>query len=156
MDLRIIAEISQIVGGLALLISVLLLIHELRVNNRLVRAANTQTLVSLSSPFHLAMIQDRQMAEFYVGGAGNFAGMDEVDRYRYKQLVIWWLIFHENVYFQWKQGLLANRSFQPWMSDLRQFVKRQQLWNLWDELRGLFEKDFASHVWTLICECKPS
>src|SRR5687768_3898803 len=97
MELKVVSEYAQILGGVALVISVILLILELRVNNRLVRAANTQALVSLSSPFNLALIQDRKMAEFFARGASHLSQMDEVDRYRYKTLLIWWLIFHENV-----------------------------------------------------------
>ncbi len=154
MTLHDIAEYAQVLGAAALVISVLLLIHELRVNNRLVRAANTQALVSLSSPFNLALIQDRKMAEFFARGPVNLHQMDDVDKYRYKTLLIWWLIFHENVFHQWRQGLLTNHSFQAWLNDLKQFVRQQKLWLQWDEMKEPFEHAFVIHVEAVIKECK--
>lgn len=155
MNLHEISEFAQIIGAVALFVSVLLLIHELRVNNRLVRAANTQALVSLSSPFNLALIQDRKMAEFFARGAAHLEQMDDVDRYRYKTLLIWWLIFHENVFHQWRQGLLATHSFQAWAADLRQFIIQQRLWLQWDEMKEPFEKAFVVHVEKMMRECRP-
>jgi hypothetical protein len=156
MELHDLADVATVVGGIALFVSVVLLIHELRENNRLAKAANTQALVGLSSPFNLALIQDPKMAEFYVLGGQQFAEMNEVDRYRYRSLLMWWLIFHENVYHQWRQGLLTLHSFQPWLNELKQFVKLQQLWLQWDGLKDLFERSFARHVTRVIHECRPA
>ena len=154
MALHDVADVAQIIGGIALFVSVFLLILELRVNNRLVRAANTQALVSLSSPFNLALIQDRKIAEFYARGASHLMEMDEVDKYRYKALLIWWLIFHENVFFQWREGLLANHSYQAWANEFKQFVLQQKLWLQWADMKNSFEKTFVVHVEKLIQDCQ--
>jgi hypothetical protein len=145
-DLHDIADVSQIMGGLALFVSVLFLFFEVRENNRLTRAANNQALVELSSPFNQALIQDRKMAELYVRGAEQYPDLDDVDQYRYRSLLSWWLILHENIYYQWRRGLLDHRSFKPWASELKVFVKQQQLERVWGEMRNLFQDQFACHI----------
>ena len=154
MDLHLLVDISAIFGSIALVVSVLLLALELRESNRLIKAANTQALVSLSTPFNMGLIQDRKMAEFYVHGARQFASMDEIDRYRYKSLLIWWLIFHENIYYQWRQGLLDKHTFKPWTKDLKVFIVQQDLGVHWGLMHNLFQDEFSNFVAQLIAECK--
>jgi hypothetical protein len=146
------ANVALIIGGICGAISVLLLFRELRENNKLTRAANTQALVELSAPFYMGLIQDRQMAELYLQGGKGTDGMDEVDRYRYKSLVVWWLVFHENVYYQWRNGLLDHHSYKPWSVDLRVFVRQQDIGRNWDEMSHLFQDEFANHVSRIIEE----
>jgi hypothetical protein len=141
-----VTNVATIMGSLSLVVSVWLLFRELRENNKLTRAANTQTLVELSSPFFLGLIQDRNMAEIYLRGARALEEMDEVDRYRYKSLIVWWLVFHENIYYQWRNGLLDHHSYKPWANDLKTFIALQKIGALWEEMRYLFQDEFAEHI----------
>lgn len=150
MNLQDITNLFTVAGAVALIVSAWLLFHELRTNNRLVRAANTQSLVALSSPFHLCLIQDRKLAEMQVHGAAQYEAMDEIDRYRYQGLLIWWLVYHENVYYQWRQGLLDDASYAPWAVELELFIEQHRLGDRWDTMRRQFQTEFAEHVSRLI------
>jgi hypothetical protein len=146
LTLQDVTNIATIMGSLSLVVSVWLLFRELRDTNKLTRAANTQSLVDLSSPFYLGLIQDRQMAEIYLRGARALEEMDEVDRYRYKSLIVWWLVFHENIYYQWRNGLLDHHSYKPWANDLKSFIALQKIEPLWEEMKHLFQDEFTSHI----------
>jgi hypothetical protein len=149
-----IVGVSQVAGSLALVASVLLLFRELRETNRLTRAANAQAMVGLSAPFYMALMQDRPLAELFTRSPRDFARLDDVDRYRYRNMLIWWLIFHENVFYQHRQGLLDSHTFKPWARDLEAFLARQDLASHWDELKGLFQDEFAGFVSDLLAEPK--
>src|SRR5262245_59017988 len=144
------ANLSLVVGALVAVLSVILLFRELRENNKLTRASNTQALVEMSAPFFMGLIQDRKMAELYVHGGKDGADMDEVDCYRYRSLVSWWLIFHENAYYQWRKGLLDGHSYKPWANDLKVFIMQQNVADHWKEMKMLFQDEFARHVTALI------
>jgi len=146
------AAVANIVASVALVVSALLLFRELHATNKLARASNTQTLVALSSPFNLALIQDRKVAEFYVHGASEFSHMDDVDKYRYYSLLVWWLILHENIYYQWQQGLLDDHSYKPWANELKVFLARQGVASQWNHMRNLFQEEFANHVGRLLAD----
>jgi hypothetical protein len=154
MTLQDVTSIFNIVAAIALVISAALVYLELRENNRLARASNTQSLVRLSSPFISAIVQDRKMAEFYVHGAKAIDQMDPVDQYRYRSLVTWWLIFHENAFYQWRRGLLDDLSYKPWGVDLALFIEQQDLASQWDSFRHLFQDEFAEHVNAQIADCR--
>ncbi len=154
LTLQDLANLSLVVGGIVAVLSVLILFKELRENNKLTRAANTQALVELSAPFYMGIIQDRKLAELYVRGGKETGQMDEVDRYRYRSLVSWWLVFHENAYYQWRNGLLDAHSYKPWANDLDVFLRQQNVAVHWKEMKGLFQDEFAKYVTGRIDECQ--
>ena len=145
-----ISTIASIGGSLSLIISVWLLFLEVRTNNRLARAANAQAMVELSGPLYLSQVQDRSLAEFCDRCTRDFQSLDEVDRQRYRNWLIWWLVFHENVFYQRRQGLLDDRAFRPWSRDLQMFIEQQNLIQHWGELKHLFQDEFTDHVSQII------
>jgi hypothetical protein len=118
----------------------------------LARIANVQTLVGLSSPYNLELIKDPTMARFWVEGAKKFETYDEVDKFRYKQLLIWWLILHENVFYQRQRDLLDADIYETWTRDLKFFIKKHRLDHHWPELEAAFQSDFSKYVEKLIKE----
>lgn len=81
--------------------------------------------------------------------------MDDVDKYRYISLLTWWLIHHENVYYQQSRGLLDASIYQGWESDLKSFVNEQKLWLHWDKMRSNYQSEFSNHVNQLVEEFRP-
>lgn len=150
MALNKLASIATIVEAVFVVISVYFIWRELHENTKITKVANTKSLVELSSPFNMQLIQDRTMAELWVYGAKKFAEMDEVDKYRYKSLLIWWLILHENIYFQHKNRLLDSNVYKAWRNDLENFVKTKNLWQHWDEMKDVYHPGFADQVTQLI------
>ena len=155
MTLNDFASIAAIIEAIFVVISVYFIWRELRENTKLTRAANNQSLVELSSPFNMQLIQDRQMAELWVSGAKKYAQMDDVDKYRYMCLVTWWLILHENIYYQQSKGLLDHSIYKAWENDLKQFVKEQKLWLRWDKVKDNYQPEFSNYINQLIEKSKP-
>lgn len=150
MAFDVLANAATIVEAVFVVISVVFIWHEIRQSNKLTKAANVQALVELSSPFNMQLIQDRQMAEFWYNGASQFDKMDEVDQQRYMELLTWWLIFHENIYYQYMRGLIDKDSYSGWSYDLEKFVRMQNLGRHWKSMRIAYQSEFAQHVNELI------
>jgi hypothetical protein len=105
------ASIAIIVQGVLFVVSIALVWIQLRENTKLVRAANTQTLVQLSSPFYFQLAQDRALTEIWRRGTERLDELDEIDRERYFSLLTWWLMLHENIYHQWKRKLVDEDTY---------------------------------------------
>src|SRR5436305_3972494 len=148
------ANVATIIGVLSIPLSAFFIWLQLRQQTLLAKVANTQSLVELSSPFNLQLIQDPKMAEYWVHGAEQYQSFDPVEQYRYKSLLIWWLILHENIFFQWKSGLLDKTIYESWQYDLEKFAL-YQLRERWTELKPAFQSDFVRHVEGLIGKAEP-
>ena len=144
------ASIAIIVQGFLFVVSIGLVWYQLRENTKLVRAANTQNLVELSSPFYLQLAQDRALTELWRQATERFDELDEIDKERYFNLLTWWLMLHENIYHQWRNKLVDEDTYSSWTRDLEYFARRQQLENHWTRLNSYFEVSFAEHVTTII------
>lgn len=154
MTLNDFANIAIIVQGIFVIVSIGFIWYQLRENTRLTRAANTQKLIELSSPFNLQLIQNREMAELYIRGAKEYDKMDEIDKSRYYDLLTWWLLLHENIYHQRSRKLVSKETYTAWDSDLQHFVSAQNVAQHWDRMKNVFEASFAEHVSQLIVDRK--
>lgn len=119
---------------------------------RLARLANAQSLVELSSPFNLRLIESKRFADYWVRGAQEYENYDEVGRYRYKSLLIWWLILQENIFLQYKNRLLDKSIYKAWESDLRDFLQNQCPKDRWLEVRKNLQQEFCKHVDCIFAE----
>jgi len=150
MSLSDLASIAIIVQGFLFIVSIGLVWYQLRENTKLVRAANTQNLVELSSPFYLQLAQSRELTKLWGQATQHFDELDEIDKNRYFSLLTWWLMLHENIYHQWMNKLVDEDTFNSWTRDLEWFVRRQRLEDHWTVLNGYFEVSFAEHVSAMI------
>ena len=150
MSLNNLASSAIIVQGFLFIISIGLVWYQLRENTKLVRTANTQKLVELSSPFYLQLAQDRGLTELWLLATQRFEELDEIDKSRYFSLLTWWLMLHENIYHQWSQKLVDEDTYISWTRDLEYFASRQQLANHWSRISSYFESSFAEHVTSIV------
>lgn len=154
---QIASAIATIVQGIVVIVSLIFIWRQIQLQTKqinlqtnLAKAANTQALVALASPMNIELVKDPQMAKFWVEGAEGFENYNDVDKYRYKSLLIWWLILHENVFYQKQNGLLDATIYLSWDYDLKHFVERQKLQLHWPRMKDYFQKDFSEHIGKLI------
>jgi len=156
MSLEVWGSVATIVEAVFVIVSVVFIWYEIRQSNKLMKAANVQTLAELVSPFNMQLIQDRQMAEFWHKGASQFDKMDEIDQGRYVDLLTWWLILHENIYYQYRKGLIDKDYYAGWSHDLETFVKTKNLRRHWESMSHAYQAEFAEHVSKLVQEAQPA
>jgi len=150
MTLSDLASIAIVVQGSLFVVSIGLLWYQLRENTKLVRTANTQKLVELSSPFYLQLAQDRALTQLWRQATQRFEDLDEIDKERYFNLLTCWLMLHENIYHQRRKKLIDEDTYISRTRDLEYFTRRQQLGNHWTQLSSYFESSFAEYVTTII------
>ncbi len=150
MDWAKAANIATVVESIVVVVSVVFIWIQLRLQTKLTRIANTQALVEISSPFNLELIKDPAMSALWIKGSKDYDSFDEVKQYQYKSLLIWWLIFQKNIFYQNQERLLDEKIYASWDYDLRFFVMHQRLGERWDELKDAFQVEFRDYVTSLI------
>jgi hypothetical protein len=151
--LQTVASIFSIVEAVFFIVSVFFIWLQIRESNRLARSANLQSLSDLTSPFLLQLGQDRATAEIWITGSTHFDTMDEVDQFRYIQLLSGWLIIYENMFYQHQNGLLDHRIYRSWEVQLRDFVERMRLASHWEkEFKPFFMTEFGEEVERILAE----
>lgn len=155
-DLQALVNIVSIVQSVFVIVSVFFIWYQIREHNRLTRAAQTQSLLEFSAPFMLQLSQDRKLAELWVDGSKNYRTMDEVDRFRYQELLFWWLMHYENIYYQYHNRLVDETLYQGWKTELREFVRVKRIGLFWDQdMKRFFRTEFRQEIENMIREEGP-
>ena len=145
------AALATIVQSVVVVISLVLVVLQLRQQTQLAKAANGHRLVELTTPFNLQFMVDDKLTNLMVNGwREHSASRDEVETYQYVSLLVWWLMLHEDIFFQKRQGLLDDRLYDSWDRSLRDFVDRQHLEVSWDAIQDIFRSDFGAYVSQLV------
>ena len=138
-----VATFASIAESLFVVVSVVLIVVQLRKQTELARAANAQSMFELSSPFNLGLIQDRDFARLWVQGPDT---ANPIDVFRYESLITWWLLLHENIFFQWKRGLLDDEAYLPWEKDILDFLGHPKVRCVWPRIRKFYQTGFVNHI----------
>jgi hypothetical protein len=150
MTLGDLGDIATIASSVLTLVSLIFIWHELRKTTQLTKASNTRSLVELSSPFNLLLAQDRGLAELWLKGAGQFSGLDDVDKRRYKFLLFHSLTLQENIFYQNIKELMDKEAYHSWARSFEEFVREHNLGQHWEEFEHYYQPRFAAHVKQLI------
>ncbi|MBZ8183311.1 hypothetical protein [Oscillatoria salina] len=106
MSLQDLANISQIAQAVLVVVSLGFIWYQLREGVRLAKSENARSLAEQAGAFNSLLIQNADLAELWYSYGRKLEQDGEIDRLRYREMLVQWLIFHEYIYYQWKQKLL--------------------------------------------------
>jgi hypothetical protein len=148
------ANLSTIGQFVLVSASLFVIWYQLRQGVRLTKAANSQSLAEQAGAFNALLIQSSEVAKiWYTYGderkleAEEFKGL--AARERYKELLVQWLILHENIFYQHQRGLLDSVAYNSWASDLKATVAKHNLGVIRTPLEEVFCGDFGLHLVSL-------
>ncbi len=79
--------IAEIVGGIAVVLSIVYLAVEVQRNTNAIQSQTQQGLLELVAEDNMVVATNAELADLYVRAQKNLAGLTEVERERYKRLV---------------------------------------------------------------------
>lgn len=146
-DLQFWESIANILEAIFLIVSVVFIWLQIREQNRLTRIANKHTFFELSSPFMMQLAQDRNFAELWFKGIKQYESMDEVDQFRYHQLLFWLLGLYDDMYYQEQNNLMDTQLSRAWEVEMQYFLRDHQLKRFWNsDMKAMFRPDFQQLV----------
>ena len=146
------ANISQIVQAFLVVISFAVIGYQLWMSIKLAKAANSQSLTEHALSFNSLLIENKDVADLWYGYGKKLPA--ETDKYRYRELLCQWLILHENIYYQWRRGLLDEEVYRSWLGDLKHTIKHHNTAIVAVNLKELFPSAFGNHLIQLAEEVK--
>jgi len=149
MNLQEMAHLSAVVQLFVVVVSIVFIWRQLRQGIQLRKAANAQALAEHAAHFNALLIQDPDVARiWYTYGWGL-----DVDRFkeiaaaeRYQELLVQWLILHENIYYQHRKGLLDADLYNSWAADLERTVAKHNLQAVSPSVDEIFTGGFGRYL----------
>ena len=145
------ADIAQIAQAVLVIVSFGFIVYQIRASYKLAKSANTQSLTAHAASFNSLLIEHDGVAKLWYSRGKNLEG---VDKYRYREMLVQWLIIHENIYHQWENRLLDDEIYHSWFADLKYTIEHHNLDVIGPNPMGLFPGKFGNHMAQLKRELK--
>jgi hypothetical protein len=146
MTLSDLASIAEIVGGIAVIVSLVYLAIQVRQNTASVRNSTLQSNTALWSSL-LSSLAQPGAVEAYVAG---MTGKEDIKPIHYTQFFLLCrglFIAFENQYYQYRQGALDRETYRGYERSIsQQLLAFPGFRAWWQQSRAVFSPAFVSHV----------
>ena len=144
MDLMELGAIGELVGGVAVLITLIYLALQVRHGNEIAQDNASTVFAQAVSGLNSAVASDRGFAEIWVRGGNHFAELDDVDRQRlvlfeWKALDIWHLSFQQR-----QAGIMTDTQWDQAIFNLELMGQRQSVREAWEVFRAGYKEEFRT------------
>lgn len=147
-----IGAIGEIVGALAVFLTLAYLAIQIRQNTRAVQAAANDSSVSNVNAARQSMYENEQLAEIFLKASADPDSLNDVERLRFRLLVHNLLMSQSNIYAQSK---ITDLSVGPWEAqteEIMRFLRSPGGQWFWDNYGIEFEAPFREEIKRMITE----
>ena len=155
MNWEAISAIGQIVGALAVVISLIYLAREIRSNARSARVASERSLVQMLIQFTQQLAEHPHLSELFYRGIHDFESLEGAERMRFSALIVQLFRLYEETYYGQSEGHVAARIWRQAEAPLRDFSGYPGVQAWWRSRSHWFGEDFANLVNQLQRTAKP-
>lgn len=122
MNWEAITALSQLVGSIAVVVSVLYLAIQLRSSTRVARVAAQDAAASALRDFTKPLMENAELGRLWRAGLENLDGLSPDDQARFFHAAHQFLKALETIHFHYAYGLLDAQLWSGWRELLRHYV----------------------------------
>lgn len=144
--LETIQIISNVVGSVAVALTVVYLAIEVRASTRATYAQTYQTAVAALGDMAAIVGESKEKAKLYADGMADPDRLDEDEYLQFAYLGISLFRKYENAYFQYRSGMIDDEFWDGHRDNLLWFFHRPGTQRWWRERRLGFSKSFREYL----------
>lgn len=152
MNWEAIGAMGEIVGALAVIATLIYLAIQIRQNTRAVRATALDSSIQAASLIRSDLLKSEDLSELFLSGSKNPEDLNEVQLYRYRNLVsnMLWALW--NFYSQYKYAGLPHDAWESQKFVVARILGSPGgLW-YWENFSREFEDDFVEVVNQIVAD----
>lgn len=141
-----IASIAEVIGAIAVVISLIYVGMQLTDSTRAVRSATANEMYAAISSWYTHLGTDAQACSLFFRGMENLSSLSPEERLQFILLVHGIMLEYQAAYYLSQEGTLdieLRESMTNTMSGLRELPG---LLSYWEQRRSLFKPDFREYV----------
>src|SRR5437588_6032773 len=144
-----ISAVSQLIGSIAVVISVLYLAVQLRSSTRVARVAAMDAAAAALRDVTKPFMENAELARIWRTGLENLNALSPEDQARFFHATHQFLKALETIHFHYLNGLMDKQLWLGWQELLRHYIAAPgvvQYWNLRSELFSARFREYISHL----------
>jgi hypothetical protein len=107
MNLNDLANIGQVIGAVAVVVSLFYVAHQIRQNTNAVRSATAQAVHEHFANWYQVLASDPVLSQIAAKGLRDYTSLSEQERVRFIAAFMSFLSYSQNAFLKWRQKLLA-------------------------------------------------
>jgi hypothetical protein len=142
MNLNDLANLGQIIGAIAVVISLFYVGHQIRQNTNAVRSATAQVVHEHFASWYHLLANDAELSQVAVNGLRDYFSLSETEKARF----IAFLSYSQNAFLKWREKMLEPPLWMGWELLIMNLVSSPGGKEFWKERGYLFGEEFRRHV----------
>jgi hypothetical protein len=146
MNLNDLANLGQVIGALAVVISLFYVAHQIRQNTNAVRSATAQAVHEHFASWYHLLAGDAELSQVVVNGLRDYASLSEQEKARFIATFMAFLSYSQNAFLKWRERMLEPPLWMGWELLIMNLVSSAGGKEFWKERGYLFGQEFRHHV----------
>jgi len=146
MNLDAIGNIGEAVGALAVVVSLVYLAIQMRLNTASVRSATHQSIVATSATTNAVIAQNKELARIFRVGCDELNQLDDDERVQFSFLVSQFIDIFENLYLHHRHGSLDDDFWRPREEAYLDLFRTPGFAHCWNERSQHYATSFQEFV----------
>jgi hypothetical protein len=145
LDITTLAAWGEFIGGIGVIVSLVYLASQIRMNTKTVRASNLGGHIAAAADWNRMMV-DPAAASLYVRGLEDFVGLSAEDQVRFNGLIANLFGMTTNARHLRQQGLFDAEAFRFQENSLAHLLKSRGARQWWTANRHWWQPEFRDYV----------
>ena len=146
MTLSELSDLAQIIGAVAIIVSILYLAVQIRQNTQALRLSVHHALSDSHAHYNLLLAQDSNLAKVFRAGAADLAALSVDDRDRFDRLLWHVFIQIEDAYYHFREGALPSPLSERLSKVLPAWLDQPGLRSWFESRKHLMSDEFVRHI----------
>ena len=146
MSLNDLANLGQIIGAVAVVISLFYVASQIRQNTNAVRSATVQTVHEHFAKWYHLVAADDELAKIVANGLRDYTSLSEAERVRFVATFMAFLSYTQNAFLKWREGLLASPLWLGWELVIMNLVCAPGGKAFWKDRAYMFGDEFRRYI----------
>lgn len=155
MNLQDLANIGQVIGAVAVVLSLFYVGFQIRQNTAAVRSATAQAVHDNYADWYSGLSQNPETNRIAVKGLKDYASLGETEKAQFICVFMAFSSYSQNAFYQWREGSLSPQLWMSWESLIFNLVCSPGGREFWKERSYIFGNEFRDYVTNSIMTRKP-
>src|SRR4029450_2813146 len=149
MDWDAISAISQLIGSIAVVLSVLYLALQVHRSTRVARLATQDAAATALREVTKPFMENAEVERIWRVGLEDVGGLSVGERARFFRAAYHFLKAFETIHFHYVYGLMDKQLWEGWRGLLRHYIAAPGMANYWNLRPEVFSERFRNFVTSL-------
>ncbi len=138
--------IAEIMGVIALIISLIYVAHQIKQNTQMMRVGTTQADAVQANYLLGQLVQDSELTRIWALGREDYDTLDELEKLRLRLISFQLLSFFHGEYVQWQQGVMHDAIWYKTKRTVEGFMQWPCMIQAWDLSKNSYPEDYQHFI----------